>query len=119
MLDIKLDKTTHDLDLSQSDLSLIDEIDYIEQKSKIELLFFFAEWFLDITKGIKYWEVVFVKNPNLSLIDSLFKAAILEIPGVDTLTAYDSTFNSLLKKFTLEYTVSTDLGELRVTQEVP
>lgn len=118
MLDIKLDKITHDIDLSTFDLQLIDELDQLEQKLKIVLKFFFAEWFLDTTVGIKFIESVYVSNPNLTLIDSLFKTAILEVKDVNELTAYDSIYNKTSRSFSLTFTVKSTFGELSTTQEV-
>lgn len=118
MLDIRLDETTHDLDLSTFDLKLISDLDYLEQKIKVVLLFFFAEWFLDTTVGIKYFESIFVANPNLTLVDSLFKTAILEIEEVKEITAYDSVFNGSFRSFSLTFTVQTNIGELSLTQEI-
>lgn len=113
--DLQLDKNTHDL-FVDTDLHIINEIDYLEQKVKIVLLFFFAEWFLDVTLGIKYWELIFVKNPNLTLIDSLYKVALTEINGISELTAYDSEFDGSGRILSVTFTANTDFGEL--TQEI-
>jgi len=117
MLDLKLD-STHDIDLSSYGLKLINDLDRLEQKIKIVLLFFFAEWFLDTTIGIKYHEVIFVANPNLTLIDSLFKAAILEIDEIQELVAYDSVFDKTNRSFSLTFTVKSNIGQLTTTQDI-
>jgi len=115
--DLKLDELTHDLDFSNNVLEIVSGSGYLKQKLKIVLRFFFAEWFLDTTIGIKFWEEIFVKSPNLTLIDSLFKVAIIEVPGVDQITAYDSIFsNDINRRLTITFTVSTDYGELSLKE---
>ena len=118
MIDLKLDTIDHDLDLSSFGLELISDLDRLEQKIKIVLLFFFAEWFLDTTVGIKYHEIIFVANPNLTLIDSLFKTAILEINEVQELLAYDSNFDSTNRSFSLTFTVQSNIGQLTTSQGI-
>lgn len=117
MLDIKLN-SNHDIDISTFDLELIENSEWLAQKIKIVLLFFFAEWFLDTTKGIKYWELIFVANPNLTLIDSIFKTALLEIEEINELLEYDSEFNRTNRSISLEFTVDTNFGVLSTTQEI-
>ena len=116
MFDLKLDTETHDL-LIGTDLTLISGLDYLEQKIKIVLWFFFAEWFLNVTLGIKYFEFIFIKNPNLTLIDSLFKVAIIEIGGVLELQSFDSQYSSSGRHYSIQFTVSADLGILNLVQE--
>ena len=118
MKDLKLDLLTHDLDFSNFKLEFVEGIDYYRQKVKIVLLFFFGEWFLDTTKGIKYFEEVFIKNPNFTLVDNLFKIAILEIDGITELLEYDSVFDGINRKYTITFKVQTDAGELIGSQEV-
>ena len=116
MIDLKLDKITHDIDISTNDIEIINDYNYLEQKIKVELLFFFAEWFLDTTIGIKFWETVFIDNPNLTLVDNLFKTSLLEINGVNELLSYDSEYDSTTRNFTLNFSLQTDVGIITMTQ---
>lgn len=118
MKDIKLNLNTHDLDLSNFQLEFVEGLDYYRQKVTVVLKFFYGEWFLDTTLGIKYFEEIFVKNPNFTLIDNLFKIAILEIDGIIELIAYDSVYDRQNRKLTITFTVQTDAGQLSDSQEV-
>ena len=111
MMDLKLNGSTHDLEIG-IDLQLVNLIDYYAQKVKIVLWFFLGEWFLDTTQGINYIGQVFSKNPNLTLTDSLFKIAILEIDGFIELLEYDSDFEIPLRKLDVNFKADTDAGEL-------
>lgn len=117
-VDLKLDSITHDLDFSDTDLQLVSNGDYVIQKIKIVLLFFFGEWFLDTSIGIKYWDSVFIKNPNPTLIDNLFKVAIVEVEEVNEILTFDSTYDSANRKYSLEASLDTTEGELNISQEV-
>lgn len=118
MKDLKLNTSTHDIAIEDSDLQLVDLLDFYAQKVKIVLWFFLAEWFLDTTQGINYFGQVFKKNPNLTLIDSLFKIAILEIDGFIELLEYDSDFDIPLRKLEVNFRADTDAGELSQRQGI-
>lgn len=66
-------------------LRILKGVDAIRQRIMVRLRFFKAEWFLDKRQGMPYYQVVFVKNPDLSLIQSVFRRAILTTPGVLTI----------------------------------
>lgn len=111
LIDFKLDPITHDLVFENRDLTFVSGIDYYRQKVAIELQFFFGEWFLDTTLGIKFFEVVLIKNPDETLVNNLIKTAILDIDGMLEILEYDSVFDKVLRKFTITGKVLTDSGE--------
>ncbi len=54
----------------------------VAQHLFVRLRFFLGEWFLNPSEGIPYFTKIFIKNPSLSLITSIFRKVILETPGV-------------------------------------
>jgi len=66
------------------------------------LQFFKREWFLDKRQGMPYFEAVFVKNPDIGLIQSLFRRAILSTPGVLTIAKMTTTFDKAARSFSID-----------------
>jgi hypothetical protein len=86
-IDIGLNRVTGDIEVSDGDLVLVQDLDRVIQQVKIALKFFKGEWELDTTKGVPYYEDIFEKNPDLLLVTSDIKNAIL---GVEEVTSVDS-----------------------------
>ena len=90
-----------DLEFSDSTMSnilLTDDTSYpasraVMQDLFIRLRFFYAEWFLDTTQGLPYFKYVFVNNPDLRLIESIFRRVILGTPGIASLDNFSVTFD--------------------------
>lgn len=100
MSDIKLDQNG-DIDLTNGSMTLVDGVDAVTQLLNQRLLFFYGEWFLDLDKGIPYFEKVFMKNPNPSVLDSLFKRAILTTPGILRLEAFSMTLDTARRSLSI------------------
>ena len=52
----------NDLIIDTFDLSMVDGIEQIRQKLQIRLQFFYGEWYLDTTQGVKYFDEIFKKK---------------------------------------------------------
>lgn len=115
-IDLKLDTTTHDLAVEGYDLALVTDLDQIVQSLRIRLQFFFGEWYLDNTQGVKLYETVFVKNPNLRLIAAAFKATILDTPGVLSILEYNQSFTNESRSLLVSFRVNTTFGEATITE---
>lgn len=102
----------HDLSIVNHDLFLVTEIEAVAQHLRARLWFFFAEWFLDTTEGIRYFEDVLVKNPNLPRIETLFKKAILGTPEVNRLVEFGLTYSANARAISLSFKVDTIYGPL-------
>lgn len=110
MLDFKLDPITHDLAIEDFDFQIVNELDYVIQKLKIRLLFLYGEYFLDTTLGVKYFDLILVKNPDITVIDSVIKATILETEHVLDIIEYQSDYDAGQRTFSVDFTVNTDFG---------
>lgn len=111
MIDIALDKDTHDLYLKNNDLQLVSNSDHVVQYIKIRLQFFKNEWFLDTTPGVPFFENIFVKNPNIPDIDSIIKAQIIDTPEVKEILEFVSEYNRSERRYTVNFKIRTTYGE--------
>lgn len=66
------------------------------------LRFFKREWFLDLRQGVPYFEAVFVRNPDVSLVQSIFRRAILMTPGVQSIARMVTSFDTSTRTFTID-----------------
>ena len=111
--DLLLDEQSHDLDLDGGDAKM--QISR-PQGVKIRLLFFRGEWFLDVSKGIPYFQSVFVKNPNLDHVRTLYRREILDAPGVDNLLSLILDFDAQTRELDVSWEADSDQG--RISGEV-
>jgi hypothetical protein len=112
MSDLKLVWTGQavDLDTSGHRGNLVDGDDAVDQQLRIRLKFFLEEWFLDQRVGIPYYRDILIKNPSLDLIRSVFKAAILETPGVASVGTLELSIDAASRTLNLTFQATLDSG---------
>lgn len=115
-IDIKITKDG-DIDLSGNGFELASDIDYIDQKLAIVLRSFLGDWFLDLSAGIPYFEDIFKKQYDPARIESVLKSAILSVLGVNKITAFDLNLVNP-RELVVDFTVSTDFGELVISESL-
>lgn len=111
-----------DLALENGDLLVLGRtpttrVQYMRQKIAARFKFFTGEWFLDEREGVPYFRDVFVKNPNLDLIRSLFLRLLRETPGVLDVQEFKVTYDQRARTITFEFRAKVSDGEVVVTAE--
>ena len=101
-----------DVDMSTGDLQFTTGLQALEQSIRIRLQFYANEWFLDPTAGLPYYRDVLKKNPDPATLKAVFRAALLETPGVTNVDALDLSLDSVTRRLTVTFRVSGDLGVL-------
>jgi len=89
-------------------------VQYIRQKIAARFKFFLGEWFLDQREGVPYYREVFVKNPNIPLIRSLFLRVLRQTPGVLSVPTFSVNFDPSARELTFDFQAVVDGGELVV-----
>ena len=107
--DLKL-RSGNELDLSGGQLQLVGGAAWVRQAIQTSISLVLGEWFIDPTVGMPYFDQVLVKNPNLSLVRSVFKKAILAVPHVTGLPTLDLNFDRAARELSLSFVATTDLG---------
>jgi hypothetical protein len=79
---------------------------------KLSNLFGFAkgEWFRDLRQGFPFLQVVFVKNPNMNLLETLFSRVILMVKGVSSVTQMDLKLDARTRVLTARFKAATVSG---------
>lgn len=111
MIDIALDKDTHDLYFSSSDIHVVNDLDSVEQSLKVRLLFYLREWFLDTTSGVPYYDDVLVKNPNVPDIENILKSKIIDTENVTEILEFNSEFDNSTRQLSITFKAKTSFGD--------
>ena len=101
-MDLKLG-TDGDLEVANGDLVLVDGVAAIAQLVSQRLKFIQGEWFLDTLRGIPFFDDIFVKNPDPTLVDAIFKNVILGTPGMLRLETFNLTINRATRNLSLAF----------------
>jgi len=111
MTDLRQNLSTGYLDLANNDLQKVTGIEAIGQDITRSIRIMKREWFRDLTLGIDYEREIFVKGISLAQIESRFREAISNVPGVTRLINFRLEKNSETRTLTLEIdSVETELG---------
>lgn len=102
MSDLALDNFG-ELDLSTGGLRIVSGADAVAQHLKLRLRFVRGEWFLDQRVGIPYRTQIWVKNINLTAIQTVWRRAIESVPGVQSLERIDQSFNNATRELSVSF----------------
>lgn len=80
-----------------------DQVAAIVQHIRTRLEFFRGEWFLDLREGLPYYQEILVKNPALGRVRALFRATIMETPGVVLVDRLDLSLNRSTRVLTVNF----------------
>lgn len=98
-----VDPATGDLDVSQGLRLTTDLQTYVAQRLFDNLSFFLNEWFLNLNEGIPYFERVIGAKPDLALIDTLYRRAILATPGVGSIKNLKLDFDRATRALSVRF----------------
>jgi hypothetical protein len=108
-----------DLELDRGSYVIVDGATYIRQRIAARFKWWLGEWFRDQRLGVPYQRDVFVKNPNIQLIRSMFRRLIEQTPGVLRCDRIDVRYLESERKLEVEFaatlvenaTVIVDFGD--------
>ena len=61
----------------------------VAQTVRVSLLLFKGEWFLDPTQGVPYWQSILGIKTPISIVNQIFRTAILAVTGVKSLDSFN------------------------------
>lgn len=104
--------TDGDLLFEGGDLVINEGIDAVSQFVSQRLKMVAGEWFLDTSAGVPYFDGVLDKNPSPQFLDSVFKKAILDTPGIDELMEFSLTLDTVTRSMVMAFKARCKDGEI-------
>jgi len=101
--DYALDPLTGDLAIP---MRLVGGVDAVAQRLAIRMGFWRGDWFLDLREGVPYLQNVFIRNPDLALVESFFRRIIRETPGVSRILSYTHNLHKPTRTYSARARVS-------------
>lgn len=117
MVDIYIDPTTGDIDLTNNTMRLTaSEPELTRQRIWINLSVNKGSWLFDLNLGIPYFSndynpISLIGKTSQYMIDAYIKEGILSRPGVDRLTSYSSSWNKQSGESSVTYTAAATSGD--------
>jgi len=101
---------------SDLDLAFVSREALVKQSLQIKLSTFQGEWLLDINAGVPYFQSILGgdKKQDLEEVNSLIKAAILEVAEVNRILAYESELVPAPRRLSVSFKVDTTYGPVEV-----
>ena len=110
-----------DIDYTNNSFSLTENLsdEEIVQSLKQNLKTFLNEWFLDLTIGLPYIQLIFVKGTPVEVIEAAYKDVIIKTNGVQTLNRFDDLdLNVTTREMAVNFDVTTINGNTITITEV-
>jgi hypothetical protein len=107
--------TTGDLDISTGNLRVERGVAQCTAWKLSNLFGFFkGEWFRDTRQGVPWFQYVYVSNPNLNLISTIFERVIKSAPGVAAITDLTLNFIPAQRQLNASFAALTNTGAILV-----
>ena len=114
--DLALNRGTHDLQLVNGDLLVINNKERIAQQLRVTLWEWLGEWFLDARDGVPYREYILVKNPNMKHIRQVLSESIMKVDGVNRIDELNLKYDPKNRTLIVTFAVDTDDGQIVRTE---
>ncbi len=98
-----VDSSTGDVDVSRGLRFTTTLAQYVAQRLFDNLSFFLNEWFLNLNEGIPYFEQIIGQKPDLPLIDTLYRRAILATAGVGSISNLQLSFDRATRALSVRF----------------
>ena len=109
--------TNGDLDTENGDIAFVTGADAVAQHCSIRLKTFLGEYWLNLNVGIDYFGKILVKNPNMNVVQSIFRKTILTTPGVISLLSFSMDLDRASRAMTIEFRANSTEGPFDFSEE--
>ena len=105
-----------DWQLSGGELVLTRDAEEVRQFIIQKMKTFLGEWFLDTRLGIPYFDEIFVKRPDPTVLEVVFINQIISTPGIVDLVEFDLNLDNATRNLTLSMRATTLDGEINFSE---
>lgn len=107
--------------ITNNGLTLVSGDEEIRQRIINALRSFFREWFLDLTLGVPWFQLIFEKGTPPQVIDAILKDKILSVPGVVSFRKWDPLdLDNATRDLSVDFSVRTVNGtNIDISEVVP
>lgn len=105
MADFYLNPVTEDLDVSTGDFRFTSGIETTAQLIELRLSAFKGEWRYDLDNGVDYFGRILGKKPSDAELTAIFRLALAETEGVDSVTSLVVSKNRVTREYTITWQV--------------
>lgn len=92
-------------------------VESVMQRTKVRLLTFYGEWFLNTDYGVPYFQRIFQRTTPKSVVDSIFKQQIMQDADILAITEFNSSISSG-RHYSLSFRIKCRDGSISQTQEI-
>jgi hypothetical protein len=118
MKDLKLNKTSWDLEYTNGDLVIIEDQDVVEQSIKIALLTNLGEWTYDTEAGTGWITQIMGKNSTEGVVEAEIRRVVLGVDGVTEVTDVEIDLDAVTRSLTVTARVATIFGDTEASLTV-
>lgn len=109
---LAIDQETGDLLEAANQIQQVTELDAVSQAVYSDLKTFLGEYWLNKTIGVPYYEVVFKKGVDLSIIKTLLKNEILKRDDVTEILSFTAEFIGTGRELKVVFSARTTYGTI-------
>jgi hypothetical protein len=95
----------NDLEIVNFDLQLTDNNTTLKQLLKQELKTFKGDWFLDVDKGLPYYQEILGQRNSIDAVRSIFIEAIKSVDGVEEIIDLELNLDGKNRTLEIKFTV--------------
>jgi len=94
-------------------------VDLVRQRLIMGLKLFLGEYYLDISKGMPWYQYVLTDQPKTNVIEALFRAKILEDDEITKITSFSMSIEKPTRTLRVSFSAQSALGVINVSEIFP
>jgi len=100
----------HDISIKDGKIIIVFGAEEVKQRILVALKHFYAEYFLDVTKGVPWYEAI-LGSKDTKNAELILRRAILDVPGVIGITFFSMAFTNASREMKIYLSAEVQSGE--------